>query len=179
MWTSQLDVGLWGRGIRWWKAKCPDDFSHDQRSLSSLWKWLPTFLAYQSSVHLLLFEYMLPILGERKVVKLSIVSTAGQGQLKKEDKGIVKWIQESIIGLVSALVSSSQAEVRNTPTQSRGQMQDAELRFVAIKLKGGGNLLDFRIRRHREEGMGIWNSEGRWAHAKSFGENGCLDFHWT
>lgn len=168
-----------GKGNQVVKGKMSRWFSHDQRSLSSLWKWLPTFLAYQSSVHLLLFEYMLPILGERKVVKLSIVSTAGQGQLKKEDKGIVKWIQESIIGLVSALVSSSQAEVRNTPTQSSGQMQDAELRFVAIKLKGGGNLLDFRIRRHREEGMGIWSSEGRWAHAKSFGENGCLDFHWT
>lgn len=114
--------------------------------------------------------------GERKVVKLSIVSTAGQGQ--KEDEGIVKWIQGSIIGLVSTLVSFSQAEVRNTPSQSRGQIQDAELRFVAIKLKSRGNLLDFWMRRHREEGMGIWSSEGRWAHAKSFGENGCLDFHW-
>lgn len=81
--------------------------------------------------------------------------------MKNEDKGIVKWIQESIIGLVSVLVSSSQAEVRNTPTESMWQLQDAELRFVAIKLKDGGSLLDLGIGRHREEEMGFWSSEGK------------------
>ena len=62
---------------------------------------------------------------------------------------------------MSVLVSSSQAEVRNTPTERRWQLQDAELRFVAIKLKGGGSLLDLRIGRHREEEMGFWSSEGK------------------
>lgn len=56
---------------------------------------------------------------------------------------------------MSVAVSSSQAKMRNSPTQSKWHQHHREMRFIAIELKGRDGFLDSGIRRHREERVGF------------------------
>lgn len=56
---------------------------------------------------------------------------------------------------MSVVVSSSQAKMRNEPTQSYWCLHNTEMRFIVIKSRDRGGLLDSMIRIHREERVGF------------------------
>lgn len=122
MWTLQF---ILEKGNQWVEGKnVPVVFSCPVKFVFTL--EIVTNIPGLPAIYPLTDNYVLPILGKRKLIELSMVPNAGHRQLKKEDKCIVKRIQERTIGLVRVMASFSQTEIRNTPSES-SMMQSWDL----------------------------------------------------